>query len=71
MLIWFTAIVIYKFKSEMNIYISLIFLAITVVFYSIGVTVIAEQAAMWTIVSFGFALFYDLYKMIRSDNSEK
>lgn len=67
-LLWFTAISIYKFKNILNIYLSLIFLGITIVFYSIGVSIIAEQAAAWTIVFFGFTIFYDLYSRIRQNH---
>ena len=70
-LLWYTAIVMYKIKNVINIYLSLIFLTITVIFYLVGVSVIAEQAAAWTIVSFGFAVFYDLYSRIRGVYSGK
>lgn len=64
-LLWFSSIVIYKIKNVINFYLSLAFLVLSALFYYLGQPHLAEQAAAWVIVAFGFAVANEFLPLIR------
>jgi hypothetical protein len=60
-LLWFSGVVIYKFKNTVNYYACLFFLILTVLLYISGTLKLAEQSAAWVIVFFGFMATGELF----------